>query len=72
MWFWFYCMNKIGEFMCILDKEDWCVIVNEVKNIFFSIELGGKIMDIMYGIGRVSVILNGREFNKYWGDFVWI
>lgn len=65
-------MNKIGEFMCILDKEDWCVIVNEVKNIFFSIEFGGKIMDIMYGIGRVSVILNGREFNKYWGDFVWI
>lgn len=58
--------------MCILDKEDWCVIVNEVKNIFFGIEFGGKVMDIMYGISRVSIILNGREMYKYWGDFVWI
>lgn len=70
--FWFYCMNKIGEFMRILDKEDWRVIANEVKNTFFSIELGGKTTDITHGIGRASATLNGRELNKYWGDFVWI
>lgn len=56
--------------MRILDKEDWRVIVNEVKNIFFGIEFGGKVTDITYGISRVSIILNGRETYKYWGDFV--
>ena len=68
--FWFYRMNKIGEFMRILDKEDWRVIANEVKNTLFSIELGGKTTDITYGIGRASTTLNGRETYKYWGDFV--
>ena len=68
--FWFYRMNKIGEFMRILDKEDWRVIANEVKNTLFSIELGGKTTDITHGIGRASATLNGREPNKYWGDFV--
>ena len=57
-------MNKIGEFMRILDKEDWRVIANEVKNTLFSIELGGKATDITYGIGRASAALNGREPNN--------
>ena len=49
--------------MRILDKEDWRVIANEVKNTLFSIELGGKATDITYGIGRASAALNGREPN---------
>lgn len=70
MRFWFYSMNKIGEFMRILDKEDWRVIANKVKNTLFSIKLGGKATDITHGIGRASATLNGRETYKYWGDFV--
>lgn len=65
-----YRMNKIGEFMRILDKEDWRVIANEVKNTLFGIELGGKATDITHGISRASTTLNGRETYKYWGDFV--
>lgn len=70
MRFWFYRMNKIGEFMRILDKEDWRVIANDVKNTLFGIELGGKATDITHGISRASTTLNGRETYKYWGDFV--
>lgn len=69
MRFWFT-MNKIGGIYAHLDKEDWRVIANEVKNTLFSIELGGKTTDITHGIGRASATLNGREPNKYWGDFV--
>lgn len=52
--------------MRILDKEDWRVIANEVKNTLFGIELGGKATDITHGISRASTTLNGRETYKYW------
>ncbi|STI46854.1 Uncharacterised protein [Escherichia coli] len=52
--------------MRILDKEDWRVIANKVKNTLFGIEFGGKATDITHGIGRASTTLNGREPYKYW------
>ncbi len=70
MRFWFYRMDKIREFMRILNKEDRCVVTNKVKNTLFSVELGREATDISHRIRRASTTLNGRETYKYWGDFV--
>lgn len=57
MWFGFNGVYKIWKFMCILDKKDWCVIIDEIENFFFGIKFGCKIVDIMYGISRFCVVL---------------
>lgn len=47
MRFWFFGVDQIGEFQCILDEEDGNVVVDEILVVFICVEFDGKVVDIM-------------------------
>ncbi len=52
MWFGFHCMNKVGEFVRILNKKHRRIVTDQIEDPFFGIELGGKTANIPHGIRR--------------------
>ena len=55
---WFYRMNKIGEFMCILNKKDGRVVAHQIEDPLFGVKLGGKSTNITHSIGGTRSSLN--------------
>jgi hypothetical protein len=45
-------VNNIRELNRILDKEEWCIVANEIDYSFFSVELDSESSRITIGVRK--------------------
>ena len=50
VWLRFHRMDKVGEFVRILQEEDRCVVADQIEDTLFGVELGGETANIAHGI----------------------
>lgn len=66
----FYGVNKIGELVCVLNKEDRCVVAHQIKNAFISVKLGGETANIAHRVGGTCAALYRGKAYKNRRDFI--
>ena len=62
-------MVQIGEFQRIFQKEDRCVVSDQIPVPLFSIKLHRKTADIALGIGRTTFTGDRRKTHEHLGLF---
>ena len=55
----FYRVVQIREFQGVAEKEDRCVVADQIPVAFFGIKLHGKATDVPFGIGCPTLTGNG-------------
>lgn len=56
VWFLFGGVDQVWEFYCVLDKEYWNVVVDDVLVVFFGVQFYGEIVYVVCQIFGIFVV----------------